>query len=30
VGISALAVTLMLVGGCLYFRKVEDRFADII
>jgi lipopolysaccharide transport system permease protein len=30
VGISALAVTSIFLGGCLYFRKVEDRFADII
>ena len=26
---AGLAVTLFLVG-CLYFRMVEDRFADII
>src|SRR5262249_29778211 len=30
VGTSALAVVLLFVAGCLYFRKVEDRFADII
>jgi lipopolysaccharide transport system permease protein len=30
VGISILAVVLMFFLGCLYFRKVEDRFADII
>jgi len=29
-GISSACALLMLVVGCLYFRKVEDRFADII
>jgi lipopolysaccharide transport system permease protein len=28
--ISAVAVVVVFVLGCLYFRKVEDRFADII
>lgn len=26
----ALATAALFLGGCLYFRKVEDRFADII
>jgi lipopolysaccharide transport system permease protein len=30
VGISVLTVAVIFFGGCLYFRKVEDRFADII
>jgi lipopolysaccharide transport system permease protein len=30
VGTSTMAVLVMLLVGCLYFRKVEDRFADII
>ncbi len=30
VGVSALAVAAVLLAGCLYFRKVEDDFADII
>jgi lipopolysaccharide transport system permease protein len=30
VGIAILAVVLFLLVGCLYFRKVEDGFADII
>jgi lipopolysaccharide transport system permease protein len=30
VGTSTLGVVLFLLVGCLYFRKVEDRFADII
>jgi lipopolysaccharide transport system permease protein len=30
VGTSALGVVLLLFVGCLYFRRVEDRFADII
>jgi lipopolysaccharide transport system permease protein len=29
-GVSSLAVVLALLVGCLYFRKVEDGFADII
>ncbi len=29
-GISAAAALLMLVVGCLVFRRIEDRFADII
>lgn len=29
-GVAALAALLLLVVGCLYFRKVEDRFADIV
>jgi lipopolysaccharide transport system permease protein len=29
-GIATAAVGLVFVGGCLYFRKVEDGFADII
>jgi lipopolysaccharide transport system permease protein len=29
-GLSAAAVALAFVFGCLYFRKVEDGFADII
>lgn len=28
--ISSLVAIFALVAGCLYFRKVEDRFADII
>lgn len=28
--ISSLAVVICFVAGCLYFRKVEDGFADII
>jgi lipopolysaccharide transport system permease protein len=28
-GAAAIAVTL-LAGGCLYFRRVEDRFADVV
>jgi lipopolysaccharide transport system permease protein len=30
VAIAAGAAVMMLVIGCLYFRKTEDRFADII
>jgi lipopolysaccharide transport system permease protein len=30
VGIATLAVAVIFIVGCLYFRKVEDRFADII
>jgi lipopolysaccharide transport system permease protein len=30
IGISLAAVVLVCVAGCLYFRKVEDSFADII
>src|SRR5439155_12653457 len=30
IAIAAGAAALMLVIGCLYFRKTEDRFADII
>ena len=30
VGVSSLAVVALFVAGCLYFRKVEDSFADII
>lgn len=29
-GLASAAVVLVLVVGCLYFRKVEDGFADII
>jgi lipopolysaccharide transport system permease protein len=29
-GIAAAAVVLAFLLGCLYFRKVEDGFADII
>jgi lipopolysaccharide transport system permease protein len=29
-GLSAATVALMFVIGCLYFRRVEDSFADII
>ena len=28
--VSASASVLLFLVGCLYFRKVEDRFADII
>src|SRR5260370_319404 len=28
--VAAAAAALMFVLGCLYFRKIEDRFADII
>ena len=30
IGTSLVAVVLVLLVGCLYFRKVEDQFADII
>jgi len=29
-GIATAAVVVVFLGGCLYFRKVEDGFADII
>lgn len=29
-GVATLAALLVLAVGCLYFRKVEDRFADIV
>jgi lipopolysaccharide transport system permease protein len=29
-GIAAVLSVLLFVGGCLYFRRVEDSFADII
>ncbi len=29
-GIAALAAVLLFLAGCFYFRKVEDRFADIV
>ena len=29
-GIASLLVLVVFVGGCLYFRKVEDSFADMI
>jgi ABC-type polysaccharide/polyol phosphate export permease len=29
-GIAAAAVVLVVLVGCLYFRKVEDGFVDII
>lgn len=29
-GYSAAAAALLFLAGCLYFRKVEDRFADVI
>ena len=29
-GYSLLSVAFLCVGGCLYYRKVEDSFADII
>jgi lipopolysaccharide transport system permease protein len=28
--IAAAAAVLTFLAGCLYFRKVEDRFADIV
>jgi lipopolysaccharide transport system permease protein len=28
--ISAIVALLLFVGGCLYFKKVEDHFADVI
>jgi lipopolysaccharide transport system permease protein len=28
--LAAVAVVLMFLGGCLYFRRVEDGFADLI
>ena len=30
VAVSGAAALAMLIAGCLYFRKVEDSFADII
>ncbi|MEX2139925.1 MAG: ABC transporter permease [Pirellulales bacterium] len=30
IGVSAATVAAMFVAGCLYFRRVEDSFADII
>jgi lipopolysaccharide transport system permease protein len=30
VGVSAALILILLVVGCLYFRKVEDTFADVI
>ena len=30
VGVAAVVAVVVLVAGCLYFRKVEDRFADIM
>jgi lipopolysaccharide transport system permease protein len=30
VAVSVVVAALVLLAGCLYFRKVEDRFADII
>lgn len=30
IGISALLITLMLVGGIIYFKKMERSFADLI
>lgn len=30
VGASLVAAALLLAGGCLYFRRVEDAFADVI
>ncbi|HJZ91834.1 MAG TPA: ABC transporter permease [Gemmataceae bacterium] len=29
-GLSAVAVVVVFVAGCLYFRKAEDEFADVI
>jgi lipopolysaccharide transport system permease protein len=29
-GIAAILAGALFVGGCLYFRRVEDRFADVI
>ena len=29
-GIAAAVVSVVFVGGCLYFRKSEDEFADVI
>ena len=29
-GLSAAFVTVVFVGGCLYFRKAESDFADLI
>jgi lipopolysaccharide transport system permease protein len=29
-GASAALILALFVGGCLYFRRVEDSFADII
>ncbi len=29
-GLSALCGAVLLIGGCLYFRKKEDSFADLI
>ncbi len=29
-GISAVVAVLLLAAGCLYFKKVEDSFADVI
>jgi lipopolysaccharide transport system permease protein len=28
--VSAVAVVVMLIGGILYFRKMESTFADIV
>ena len=30
VGVSAATAVVLFAAGCLYFRKVEDDFADII
>jgi ABC-type polysaccharide/polyol phosphate export permease len=30
VGVAALLSVALFVAGCLYFRKVEDHFADVI
>jgi lipopolysaccharide transport system permease protein len=29
-GVASIAVVLVFLLGCFYFRKVEDGFADII
>ena len=29
-GVATLLAVTLFVVGCLYFRKVEDRFADVI
>ena len=30
VGVAAALSVVVFVGGCLYFRRVEDSFADLI
>jgi hypothetical protein len=30
VGVAAALSAALFLGGCLYFRKVEDSFADVI